>query len=354
MRLLEWIRDVTGQLDLEELIGMTAFTTFLVGFSTVRLQAKLDEWRQSSARVVTRILEQNAGEDLLPLPGSILQHSRIRRVFDPRDELWRWTTAATWLTFIISSTLIGLHWYSSVSSANMSESAELGGYVLVQIIHLAIVFIGTFGPRSVKRTVAAEELTLPLTRYQRLEECLASWLTEAPQIRDVSRQPQDVTGKVLENCGQMDQALPDWCWTHLIRGTVDLTGHSREELRPQLQRIRDLSTKTRVVDEYSLIAFVWSHFLLEPNKASISVRHHEIQSILEFSSRLLLSVGRRDVYALMALGTVLQAWESRESQGSDTLTLATARKLNNDMPLAVLREHLRDTRFSSQSSSLQV
>jgi hypothetical protein len=328
------LEDLTGQLDLEELIGMTAFTTFLVGFSTVRLQAKLEEWRESTARVVNRILEQNSEDDLLPLPGNVLHLGRVSPEFDPKDDTWRRSTIATWLTFGVSSVLIGFHWSFSSRSPEFPNGSSLLSHGLIQVIHLIVVLIGALGPRSVARTVASEEKALPLTRYKVLEDLIRTWLN-VPSRSSPNQNLHAATQDVLDCCNLMDQTLPDWSWLHLIRSTVDPS--RRHVLRAQLQRVRDLAAKTKHIDEYSMIAFIWSHYLLEPDGASIAVTFSELQTVIDYSERQRIRTGEYDIYVSMALSIVLEVWESRQLSAS---TEAAETTVETTSALGVLKGHL--------------
>ena len=73
------------KLSLEELLGIVAITTFLIGFSSVRLQSNLEYWKESASRLINRVLEQNANDDLLPLPTNFNQYETDKEKFKPHD-----------------------------------------------------------------------------------------------------------------------------------------------------------------------------------------------------------------------------------------------------------------------------
>ena len=123
------------ELSMEELLGIVAVTTFLVGFSSVRLQSNLEYWKESASRLINRVLEQNANDDLLPLPTNFYQYKMDKEKFQPRDKAAQMTSVLTWSNFGISSYLIYMHW---------RYGEQISDLVLIQIIHFLIVLTSNF------------------------------------------------------------------------------------------------------------------------------------------------------------------------------------------------------------------
>lgn len=269
-----WLEEDADSLSLEAFAAIISVTTFLVGFSTVRLQTKLEEWRAETSRVVDRLLEQNSGDDLLPLPGSTMHFNSTLNQFDPSDEIWRWTAWATWTNFGVSTLFLGFHW------AREGLSFDTFTLLLLQAIHLIIVILGARAPHAVKSRASKERSLQPGEVYRQLTRTLVLWQGQSNEDLGV----KDLAAKdVIANCKRLNDVLPDWPWLHLIRATVD-SEQFGELTKPQLQRIREIAGRSKDIDDYSLVAYVWATYLVDVD-AALYVRHNELQRIKEFASR---------------------------------------------------------------------
>jgi hypothetical protein len=248
------------KMDLEDILGFVAITTFLVGFSSVRLQSILEELKDGEARKIDRVLEQNAGKDLLPLPTS-LEQMEMTQNFSP-DKTTIFTILLTWLNFVIASVLIGVH------QANSDLSSK--PFWFVQIVHFFIVLIGTFGPKFAKTQFSEYKKKQPFECYAEMIDEIKKWLKDEKH-RDT----------LLQKVEDFDASIPEWSWLTLIRCSLV----PAEKSNPQLKRIYDLVEPQKDADDYSLIAFVWSAYLLDDGKLNSiarNVKYSDIAKIIEF------------------------------------------------------------------------
>ena len=290
---------------LEELLGILAVTTFLLGFASVRLQSALEESRRATAVHVDRVLEQNANQDLLPFPTSFSQYKSLDGAFVPWDITTISTLGLTWIIFLMSTAFV----FSAPSNNHL---------VSVQLIHLAIVLIGSFGPNIAKQQFSRHQQSMPFARYVAMEKLLLDFLD--PCCNDSESKKKELL-KAVEH---LDQSLPEWCWIDLIRASLEK--ESVTLLRPQLKRLNRVASQAKDDDDYSLIAFVWSSYLLmelQPPKEERRASHYpvvkasDLEQIMGFSYlrtklRNMDDTNRPpDPFAEMAL------WQVRESRMKD-------------------------------------
>lgn len=281
------------QFDLEELLGIIAITTFLLGFSSVRLQSRLEDARTSIARRIESILAQNANQDLLPFPTSFIQYDQ-KQTNKFWDIVTFSTVVLTWIAFFISCLFIFLHQKVSATSSTQ--------FYLLQLIHLIIVIMGTCGPFLAEKTFGDYTKRQPFYLYDLLQKALWEFLEE----REDTRRKEDLGKEVLASVKNLEESIPEWCWLELIRGSLD----DPMKNKPQLQRLHTMAAKNKDNDDFSLIAFVWSAYLLQPADDYRSVKQDDLKQIMEFSkSRKAFKPFYPDAYAEMALR---QAVESRE------------------------------------------
>ena len=326
------------RLGLEELLGIVAVTTFLVGFASVRLQSNQESWKESASRLINRVLEQNANDDLLPLPTSFSQYKTDTEEFVPRDNAAKMTSVLTWSTFGISSYLIYMHWL------NYGKVAEL---LLIQIIHLAITLTTSVEPYFASRYSEKYTKRQPFGRYAKLSEALVDYLTDEENENEIEIKKK----RVREAVDGLDESLPSWCWLYLIRCHID-DADVKTLYGPQLQRLRELAKKSKHFDDFSNIVFVWSTYLLEEKEASISIRYTDIQRIMKFSTETVrrglpkqslyqrqISYGG-DIYAEMTLRCVYKSWTGKETLEKPLKELAET----DQTPLTLLGNHLKKTK----------
>ena len=290
------------RLSFEVALGILAITTFLVGFSTVRLQASLQEWRERGERVVDRLLDQNNNDDLLPLPSTLHTVTGSSKSLN--------IDFITWLSLIATVVSAGLFIIVLGELQNQATSTESTLITWLFGLAFIIVIAGLCDIVVVKYKARKESRQTPARVFARLETSLLAWSRGAEQNYFTS-------GRIAKHCSEFEEMIPDWCWMSLIRydlqrfhdespdsnsrtafssdgrdvvvlptwfvrlGTFQFRsekqslnqGFNPVLLRPAVERIQRLA-KDDLDDWYSLIAFVWSSALLtKSSAASISESH---------------------------------------------------------------------------------
>ena len=210
-----WRSRISKELSLEELIGLVALTTFLVGFSQLRLQSRLEDIRSSRSRILDRVLEQNSNQgDLLPLPsGLIAGLSDQEEDRSLVDRTTRVTHRLAVVTFVLS-TLLWLYDFER----NLPLRLE---FALVQVIHLVVVILGFVNSDSVKETAQTEKSESPFSLYQELESELQK------QLNDGGYNSEEGRLKLERDLDRLEAKLPDWVWSTLLRCTLNLEAEPR-------------------------------------------------------------------------------------------------------------------------------
>jgi len=292
------------RLSFEVALGILAITTFLVGFSTVRLQASLQEWRERGERVVDRLLDQNNNDDLLPLPSTLHTVTGSSKSLN--------IDFITWLSLIATVVSAGLFIIVLGELQNRATSTESTLITWLFGLALIIVIAGLCDIVVVKYKARKESRQTPARVFARLETSLLAWSRGAEQNYFTS-------GRIAKHCSEFEEMIPDWCWMRLIRydlqrfhdespdsnsrtafssdgrdvvvlptwfvrlGTFQFRsakqslnqGFNPVLLRPAVVRIQRLA-KDDLDDWYSLIAFVWSSALLEKSSAASISESHRI------------------------------------------------------------------------------
>jgi len=293
------------RLDLEELVAIVALTTFLVGFSTVRLQTRLEEHRAGVSRHTDRVLEQNNRADMLPLP-SEMRELRSEERFDARDGLAVATECFSIFNFFLSLLLVLFHWrfYEDLPQDDRDPQYSYIGYVLILAFHLFVVALGIFASFSTNRQVKREEEQSVFNRYVEFERSLERWL----------KNPDD-SGELKSNCDRLDEVMPGWTWLTLVRAAMKDDRCDTSSLK----RIHNLASREKHHDDYSRIAYVWSAYLkdsLDTNKpafsASALIRLEELKQIDEFAGSAHQAKSRCGwIYAGLALRDAEREVEKR-------------------------------------------
>ena len=295
----------------DQLLGVVSITTFLLGFASVRLQSKLEDSRSAVARQVDRVLEQNANQDLLPFPTSFSRYA-VDEDFKPWDILTVSTIALTVFIFLASSGKIsGDDWFQ---------------LLVLQLVHLVIVIIGSIGPYLAKKQFKKYEETQPFHLYENLEKSLVNFLEKE---HDLGRQ------QVLVAANKLASSIPEWCWLDLVRGSLGDLDY-RKEHKSHFQRLHRLASKTKEDDDYSLIAFVWSAYLLGPaDDKHRLVKNSDLEQIMRFS-KAKKKIRKPDAYAEMVLR---EAMKFRGTEG-DSASLTDAAK--DDSVKKRVKEHQKE------------
>lgn len=292
------------RLSFEVALGILAITTFLVGFSTVRLQASLQEWRERGERVVDRLLDQNNNDDLLPLPSTLHTVTGSSKSLN--------IDFITWLSLIATVVSAGLFIIVLAELQDRATSTESTLITWLFGLAFIIVIAGLCDIVVVKYKARKESRQTPARVFARLETSLLAWSRGAEQNYFTS-------GRIAKHCSEFEEMIPDWCWMSLIRydlqrfhdespdsnsrtafssdgrdvvvlptwfvrlGTFQFRsekqslnqGFNPVLLRPAVERIQRLA-KDDLDDWYSLIAFVWSSALLTKSSAASIGESHRI------------------------------------------------------------------------------
>jgi hypothetical protein len=323
-----------------------------VGFSTVRLQASLQEWRERGERVINRLLEQNAGEDLLPLPTTLRSLSGTTKSLK--------IDFITWLTLVASA--ISLAAFALLSSELQDRASSFERTLLgyLNALTFIIFFVGVVDAVLVKSKSRREGTKTPSRVFARLEQNLRDW----------SRAPRETnyltSGAITNRCQEFEALIPDWCWITLIR--YDLaqywdTHHERSEevgqwrkvpfsangidiillplwlirlvtfqfrtpalelktgldsafLLPAVQRLRNLSHATKATDSHSLIAWVWTSFLTIGDREGAL---HDLPTIDDLEKIERFRRRTDDTFAELALRCAQRNWPNPDSETSNRL-----------------------------------
>ena len=107
--------------------------------------------------------------------------------------------------------------------------------------------------------------------------------------------------QVLAAAVDLARSIPEWCWLDLVRGSLNDPNY-RKENKSHFQRLHKLASKTKEDDDYSLIAFVWSAYLLGPeDDYHVLVKNSDLEQIMGFS-KVKKKIGKSpDAYAEMVL-----------------------------------------------------
>jgi len=339
-------------LGFETLLGIIAVTTFLVGFSTVRLQASLQEWRERGERVINRLLEQNAGEDLLPLP------TTLRSLSGASQKLK--IDLVTWLTLFAS--IVSLFTFALLSAELQDRASRFEASLLswLNVLTFIIFIAGVVDAVVVKYKSHQEGKRTPSRVFARLEHHLRDW-SRAPDQTDYLK-----SGAIANRCQEFEMLIPDWCWITLIRYDVKKYWDTHHEtsrgvglwhrvpfsangtdvvlvplwlvrlatlqfrapvpelnigldsgfLLPAVVRMRTLAHNTKATDSHSLIAWVWSYFLtVDEHEDDVDEKPtiDDLEKIDRFRRRT------NDTFAELAIRCAGRKWQNSESEEADRL-----------------------------------
>lgn len=342
---------VAPSADFEVLIGVMAVTTFLVGFSTVRMQASLQEWRERGERITNRLLEQNAGEDLLPLP------TTLQNLTGATQKLK--IDVVTWLTLL--ATLVSFIAFDNLHSEIAVPVRLYGDETFLRWLDwlfFLITFIAVADVIAVKYKAWKELRRTPLRIFSLLELELLKWSRQtyssiqAPAVELVG------SGSTLQRCDDFDRVIPDWCWILLIRyevqkyyqdwptqswkahaGPVQINGpdvafhppwrrliyfvlnlpddteinFNLKPLIAQMMRLQRTAEESKSSDHYSLVAYVWASFLLDDDA---EVSEQDLEKVNEF--RLLAD----DTFAELALRCAARTLVAKDDWDDRLATIA--------------------------------
>jgi hypothetical protein len=342
------------QVGYEALLGTIAITSFLVGFSTVRSQASLQDWRASQARILDRLLSENEGDDLLPLPSTL-------RVFAHSSRSFRFDTINTFTQVV--ALISG--WALLLIFGRLYEGASEDDQNLLEILGLlsvGILVIGLLDVALTRLKARRERRFSPTQQFVKLERDLQRWA----QSRD--SRGYLLSSKIANRFQNFETMVPDWCWLSILRldisdqiqndlGATNLKDHrlvdkvpfsatgidylamplwlarlamfpsSSHELEravkgkpvsliPHAKRTRTMASKTKHEDSYSLIAWVWTYFLIDQNfldDEEVVPSIDDLHKIAEHRSHF------EDTFADLCLRCAIRHWESRGLAGWESL-----------------------------------
>lgn len=309
-------------LEVNELLGVVAITTFLLGFASVRLQSKLEDSRAAVARQVDRVLEQNANQDLLPFPTSFSRYA-VSEDFKPWDTLTVSTVALTAVIFLSST---GFFVLSIIAPGPGEKWFQL---LVLQLVHLVIVIIGLIGPYLAKKQFKKYKEAQPFHLYGEMEESLIGLLEKEHDRKSVeSRADEQSRQQVLAAAASLALSIPEWCWLDLVRGSLNDPKY-RKENKSHFQRLHKLASKTKEDDDYSMIAFVWSAYLLGPeDDYHMLVKNSDLEQIMGFSKEKKEIRKSPDAYAEMVLREAIdfKRTEGESASPADTEKDDSAKK----------------------------
>lgn len=199
---------LSDQPNLEELIGLVALTTFLVGFSQLRTQSALEDLRGFRSTNLSRVLEQNRNQaDLLPLPTGLIAGltDRGESSSDAEQMLFD-RTAKTTLWLAAFAFLLGLFLWRTFDLR----------FVGVHAIHLVVVILGFATSDSVRKTAEHERIQSPFAVYNTLQNELVQHLKIGDFDHDQTRL------RLERRLDELERVLPDWVWSTLLRCTLNL------------------------------------------------------------------------------------------------------------------------------------
>lgn len=243
-----------ARLSIEELLGLTALSTFLVGFANLRLQSQLNDWRASEARLTDRLLSENDQENLLPIPTS-LRMSNLGKEF--KIGVVPWYSLFLAIFFFSLSVFFSLDGWSTADGFVWSSWRDLSlpdnaNYLAIHCLHLAILVLLLIEILITKSRAKSDEKRSIGNLFGSLERAIEAW----------RRSPtKDNQQKLIESCNDLSAQLPGWSWLTLIYFHLNPIDFNRKQ---EVLRLRSLACRPEVTfDTYSQIALVWSTYLIE-------------------------------------------------------------------------------------------
>jgi len=251
---------------LEALALLLAVTTFLVGFEVSRVSGMLTDWKDLQVRSLDRLLQQNQGSDLLPLP-TTFQNQNWETPFAPAQD---------------NTTIymrLGIAAMGGVSSALLFYDMNNSGFVdvgllLMQGVHISICVIGCRIVQDSEKAKLRHDMYQPEMCYGEFKSVLDDYLaTKDPAIADdpasgktsiLQRDVDDVESidqRINRAIHRLDDSLPAWCWLQLVNATVN----DLDEFKIEVERIHTWAKKSSEDDIYGTIARLWCSALLSEN-----------------------------------------------------------------------------------------
>lgn len=243
-----------ARLSIEELLALTALSTFLVGFANLRLQSQLNDWRASGARLTDRLLAENDQENLLPIPTSLRMSSLSKRF---EIGVVPWYSLGLAIFFFSLSIFFSLGgWYTADGfvwpnwrDLSLPDNAN---YLAIHCLHLAILVLLLIEILTTKSRANKDEKRSIGNLFSSLERAIEAW----------RRSPtKDNQRKLIASCNDLSKELPGWSWLSLIYFHLNPIDFNRKQ---EVLRLRSLACRPELTfDTYSQIALVWSTYLIE-------------------------------------------------------------------------------------------
>lgn len=243
-----------ARLSIEELLGLTALSTFLVGFANLRLQSQLNDWRASGARLTDRLLSENDQENLLPIPTSLRMSSLVKEF---KIGVATWYSLVLAIFFFFLSVFFSLGgWYTAEGlvwpnwrDLSLPDDAN---YLAIHCLHLAILVLLLIEILTTKSGAKNDEERSIGNLFGSLERAIEAW----------RRSPtENNKQKLIKSCNDLSAELPGWSWLSLIYFHLNPIDFNRKQ---EVLRLRSLACRPELTfDTYSQIALVWSTYLIE-------------------------------------------------------------------------------------------
>ena len=253
-----------AQLTVEDLLGLMAMTTFLVGFASLRLQSELHEWRSVGTRTLDRLISENDQENLLPLPTSL-------QISSNRDSDFKLGPIPKFSLILACSFFASSLWLTvdTFQFHSRSRWGELGvcspqNYCTIHLLHFLIIALLLGEILWIRKQARSEQDESVGELYRELERAVETWRKRP------TKDTRDELDNVLKS---LWRKLPGWSWLSLIDLHLNPYDFNRKQ---DVLRIQYLADRPDLkLDTYSLIALVWSTYLVEHSHTLESQRANE-------------------------------------------------------------------------------
>jgi len=260
---------------LEALALLLAVTTFLVGFEVSRVSGMLTDWKDLQVRSLDRLLQQNQGYDLLPLPNTFQDQTWETPFAPAQDNTTKYMRLGIAAMGGVSSVLL----FYDVNSSGFVDA----GLLLMQAVHISICVIGCRIVQDSEKAKLRHDMYQPEICYGEFKSALDDYLaTKDPAMYLATNDPamahnpasgktsilqrdvddvESIDQRINRAIHRLDDSLPAWCWLQLVNATVN----DLDEIKVEIERIHTWAQKSSEDDIYGTIARLWCSALLSEN-----------------------------------------------------------------------------------------